>query len=697
MLRLTGDRIGNYEIIGMLGEGGMAVVYRARQVNVQRDVAFKVIESRLANSPDFIKRFEREAHTIANLNHPHILKLFDFGQHESLIYLVMELQPGGSLAQWLRNEGALPADQVARYVAQIGSALDYAHARGIVHRDLKPQNVLLDEQMNAILTDFGIARIVGDVTALTGSGMTMGTPAYMAPEQWHSGEVDARTDLYALAAIAYELLTARTPFVADTPPAMMYQHLHELPPPLRELRPDLPASLEQVLLMGMAKQPEDRFQTAQAFSEAFQQALSGKLPQGVKASTAVPVKTSQSSSPRAGTPTLSHQKAAAVRNRSQLPLLLGGVIVVAVIGILALLIGRSGDGTTALSPVEDSLQGAVAAEASATASPTPTSTFTATATATATATPSATPTSTATPTPSPTYTATQTATLTVTMTATLTHTASATPTNAPTLPPEQAAQATIFAEQTRLSTISLPTAYQATLEANLTQIVQTLTATVWTATPIPSPTFTPSRTPTFTPTRTPTPQLNATPSPSASDVFLVITAPSINIRSGPSLSFGVVGAFSRDDRIQLVGTNSDYSWVAFNYQNGVAWITTNERLVTIIGDLKMLPILGQPRPPSTATAAPLTKAPATQPAASGGSGQPVPPTVVLPTVVLPTQVPPTPVPPTPVPPTAIPPTAVPPTPVPPTPVPPTPIPPTLEPMPTDPWVFPTLKPGEQIP
>jgi serine/threonine-protein kinase len=685
MLRLTGERIGNYEIIGMLGEGGMAVVYRARQVNVQRDVAFKVIESRLANSPDFIKRFEREAHTIANLNHPHILKLFDFGQHESLIYLVMELQPGGSLAQWLRNEGALPADQVARYVAQIGSALDYAHARGIVHRDLKPQNVLLDEQMNAILTDFGIARIVGDVTALTGSGMTMGTPAYMAPEQWHSGDVDARTDLYALAAIAYELLTARTPFVADTPPAMMYQHLHEAPPPLRELRPDLPASLEQVLLMGMAKQPEDRFQTAQAFSEAFQQALNGKLPQGVKASTAAPVKTAHSSPPRTGTPTLARQKAAAVQNRSQLPLLLGGVIVVAVIGIVALLIGRSGDGTTALSPVEDSLQGAVAVEVSATASHTPTPTFT----ATATVTPSATPTNTATPSPSPTQTATHTATLTVTMTATLTHTASATQTNAPTLPPDQAAQATIFAEQTRLSTVSLPTAYQATLEANLTQIVQTLTATVWTATPIPSPTFTPSRTPSATPTLTPTPtpQISATPSPSASEVFLVITAPSINIRSGPSLSFGVVGAFSRDERIQLIGTNNDYSWVAFNYQNGVAWITTNDRLVTIIGDLRMLPILGQPRPP--ATGVPPTKAPATQPASGGGSGQP--------TAVLPTQVPATGVPPTAIPPTPVPPTPVPPTPVPPTPVPPTQPPPTLEPMPTDPWIFPTLGPGEQIP
>ncbi len=652
MLRLTGARIGNYEIIGLLGEGGMAVVYRARQINVQRDVAFKVIESRLANSPDFIKRFEREAHTIANLNHPHILKLFDFGQHESLIYLVMELQPGGSLAQWLRNEGALPADQVARYVTQVGSALDYAHARGVVHRDLKPQNVLLDEQMNAILTDFGIARIVGDVTALTGSGMTMGTPAYMAPEQWHSGDVDARTDLYALAAIAYELLTARTPFVADTPPAMMYQHLHEAPPPLRELRPDLPASLEQVLLMGMAKQPEDRFQTAQAFSEAFQQALNGKVPQGVKASTAAPVKTVQSSPPRAGTPTLARQKAAAVQNRSQLPLLLGGVIVVAVIGIVALLIGRSGDGTTALSPVEDAMQGAVAVEVSATASHTPTPTFT----ATATVTPSATPTNTATPSPSPTQTATHTATLTVTMTATLTHTASVTQTNAPTLPPEQAAQATIFAEQTRLSTVSLPTAYQATLEANLTQIVQTLTATVWTTTPTPSATLTPSYTPTHTPTLTPpqTPLFSPTPAPKAGEVMVVVIAPSINIRSGPNLNFGIVGALNRDERVTVIGTNNDRTWFAFNYKGRVVWITSNERLVTVLGDAAALNAVPEPRLPA-ATTIPTNPAQPTQPPSQGEQPQPptnVPPTQppVFSTAVPPTQPPPTqPPPPTPTP------------------------------------------------
>jgi serine/threonine protein kinase len=641
MLQLSGERIGNYEILGLLGEGGMAVVYRARQINVGRDVAFKVIESRLANSPDFIKRFEREAHTIANLNHPHILKLFDFGHHEGLVYLVMELQPGGSLAQWLRNEGALPIEQVARYISQIGSALDYAHGRGVIHRDLKPQNVLLDEQLNAILTDFGVARIVGDVTALTGSGVAVGTPAYMAPEQWHGTEVDARTDLYTLAVMAYELLTARTPYIADTPPAMMYKHLHEQPTPLRELRAELPASIEQVLLKGMAKAPEERFQTAAEFAEAFQEAMTGKVPNSIKVNLPPRTKSAKPTTPVISTPTLARQKAAAAQNRSQLPLILGGLIALALIGILALLVGRSGSDTPALSAAGSETSVQIAADLSPTATETPTATFTATATATftatATETPTATFTATATPTLTPSPTNTPSATLTPTATATFTTspTPTATATEAPTLPPDLAAQATFFAEQTRLATVSIPTAYQQTLEANLTHIAQTFTATAWTATPTASATFTPSatRTPTFTPTHTPTPLVSPTPSLSPDQVFLVVLAPSLNVRSGPDTGFGVLGALSRDERIELIGTVSDYSWFAFIYRNGVtAWITANERLVNVIGDKYRLPILNAPRPQATSTRSPAgggAPAQPTQPPAGGGAPaqptQPPPP------------------------------------------------------------------------
>jgi serine/threonine protein kinase len=284
MADLSGQRLGQYQITGLLGKGGMATVYRARQLTVDRDVAIKVIETNLTANPEFTIRFEREAKTIASLNHPFILKLFDFGSKDNLLYLVMELHTGGSLADRLRERGPLEPEEVLRYIEQISKALDYAHARNIIHRDLKPQNILLDSEGNAILTDFGIARISTDATRLTGTSMAMGTPAYMAPEQWLGAEVGFQADLYALAMMAYELLTGALPYTGNTPPALMYQHLHEMPVPLRQKRPELPQSLEQVILRGIAKHPEDRFQSATAFAEAFREALSGKTPAGVRLS-----------------------------------------------------------------------------------------------------------------------------------------------------------------------------------------------------------------------------------------------------------------------------------------------------------------------------------------------------------------------------------------------------------------------------
>ena len=278
MQNLIGQRLGQYTITAKLGSGGMATVYRAQQANVERTVAVKVIKTELAENSEFVERFKREARTVANLSHPHILKLFDFGIQADLLYLVMELHEGGSLAERLKAQAKLDAEDVAKYLEQVGAALDHAHNRGVIHRDLKPQNVLLDSDGNAILTDFGIVRITGDMTA---SGIAMDTPAYMAPEQWHGRAVDARTDIYALAVMTYELLTGHLPFTGDTPPALMYQHLNEPPPPLRQTRPDLPRSVEAVLLKGMAKRPEVRFQSASAFARAFREALSGKTPPGV--------------------------------------------------------------------------------------------------------------------------------------------------------------------------------------------------------------------------------------------------------------------------------------------------------------------------------------------------------------------------------------------------------------------------------
>src|SRR5579859_6499172 len=205
MANLIGQRLGQYEILSLVGKGGMAMVYRARQASIERDVAIKVMKPDLADAEDFVRRFQREAKAIASLSHPFILKVFDYGQQGDLVYLVMELLRGGSLSDLIRQQSLSP-DAASRILEQVASALDYAHERGIIHRDLKPHNVLLDEKGNAHLTDFGIAKILGTNVTVTQSGLVMGTPAYMSPEQWQGKPLDARVDIYALGVMLYEML-----------------------------------------------------------------------------------------------------------------------------------------------------------------------------------------------------------------------------------------------------------------------------------------------------------------------------------------------------------------------------------------------------------------------------------------------------------------------------------------------------------
>jgi serine/threonine protein kinase len=271
-MSLIGEWIGQYEIISLLGEGGMAAVYRARQKSINRDVAIKVI-TRLGQNPEFLMRFQREAQTIASLSHAHILKVFDFGQQDGLVYLVMELLKGGGLENYIRR-GPIAPNKVSRALDQIASALEYAHNRGIIHRDLKPQNLLLDDAGHIFLTDFGVAKLVNETVGATQTGMALGTPAYMAPELWQSDHVDRRTDIYSLGVMLFEMLTGRLPFDSDTPYRLMYQHIHESPPSLTTLMPDLPPELEIIVNRALAKDPAMRFNTAGELLVAFRQALS---------------------------------------------------------------------------------------------------------------------------------------------------------------------------------------------------------------------------------------------------------------------------------------------------------------------------------------------------------------------------------------------------------------------------------------
>lgn len=219
---------GQYAIRSVLGRGGMATVYLARQASMDRDVAVKVMAAELADDEQFVARFEHEAQLIARLQHPHILPVIDFGREDKHIYIVMQLVRGGSLDDRL-SRGPLPLPLAARMLGQIASALTFAHEQGIVHRDLKPNNVLLDERDNAYLTDFGIAKMLAGTTKLTATGNILGTPAYMAPEQWRGELVDARIDIYSLGIMLYEMVLGQLPFSGDTPYTLMYKHFNDAP------------------------------------------------------------------------------------------------------------------------------------------------------------------------------------------------------------------------------------------------------------------------------------------------------------------------------------------------------------------------------------------------------------------------------------------------------------------------------------
>ncbi|MBX3065495.1 MAG: SUMF1/EgtB/PvdO family nonheme iron enzyme [Anaerolineae bacterium] len=275
MSELIGQQLGQYEINAMLGKGGMATVYRARQISIGRDVALKVIDPTLARNADFLKRFEREARTIAGLSHAHILKVFDYGQQNNNVFLVMELLRGGSLSHVLKR-GRIPLNIISWLLDQVSSALDYAHARSIVHRDLKPHNLLFDDSRNIFLTDFGLAKLLDEVASgeLTRTGLVVGTPAYMAPEQWKNETIDHRADIYSLGVILFEMLSGKLPFTADTPHRMMYLHINATPPSILSLRPDLPPIIGVVLEQALAKEPSARFSSAGKLAAAFKRSLS---------------------------------------------------------------------------------------------------------------------------------------------------------------------------------------------------------------------------------------------------------------------------------------------------------------------------------------------------------------------------------------------------------------------------------------
>lgn len=274
MTELIGQMLGPYRIIEQIGMGGMATVYKAYQASVDRYVAVKVLPRQFAEDPSFLGRFEQEARTIANLEHPHILPVHDYGEQQGITYLVMRFIQAGTLKDTIADRGPLNLDEALRIMEQVGGALGYAHSRGVIHRDMKPSNVLVDARGDCFLTDFGIARIVEGTTEFTATGRILGTPAYMAPEQGMGEKADARSDIYALGIILYEMVTGKVPYEAETPLAVLMKHATAPLVPPRQIRPDLPESVERVILKALAKIPEDRFQRVEDMLSGLRQAIS---------------------------------------------------------------------------------------------------------------------------------------------------------------------------------------------------------------------------------------------------------------------------------------------------------------------------------------------------------------------------------------------------------------------------------------
>ncbi|MEJ2736342.1 MAG: serine/threonine-protein kinase [Anaerolineae bacterium] len=276
-LNLVGKTLGSYQILAEIGRGGMAVVYRAYQPSLNREVAIKVLPPQFTFDQQFIQRFVREAQTAARLRHRHIIVIHDVAEQDGLHYIVMDFLQGRTLRQLIEEEGALPPARVARIVEQIASALDYAHRRNFVHRDVKPDNIFVDQGDQVTLTDFGIAKAASG-TQLTRTGMLVGTPQYMSPEQARGDAVGPAADIYALGIVAYQMLSGRVPFQGTTPHAILYQQIHELPPPLGSVRSGLLPAVDSVLNAALAKEPRARYASAGQFAQALATTVASGAP-----------------------------------------------------------------------------------------------------------------------------------------------------------------------------------------------------------------------------------------------------------------------------------------------------------------------------------------------------------------------------------------------------------------------------------
>jgi serine/threonine protein kinase len=260
-----GSTFAGHRVDGIAGRGGMGVVYRATDLTLDRSVALKLIAPSLAMDPVFRARFERECRLAAAIDHPHAVPLFHAGEEDGLLYVTMRYVEGTDLRELLRANGRLEPLRAVTIVDEVAGALDAAHRHGLVHRDVKPANVLISSRggrERAFLTDFGVCKQRTQLSELTGTGLAIGSADYMAPEQAYGAEVDGRADVYSLGCVLFQTLTGAVPYDRDSDLDKLWAHAHEPPPDLRDVRPDLPSRLGEVLARSMAKDPSDRYESA---------------------------------------------------------------------------------------------------------------------------------------------------------------------------------------------------------------------------------------------------------------------------------------------------------------------------------------------------------------------------------------------------------------------------------------------------
>ncbi len=540
---LAGKSIGNYQLLELLGVGGMGAVYRAYQANLAREVAFKFLSADLSHDPKQLERFHQEAKIIATLEHPHIVPIYDSGVFEGMSYVVMRILKGGSLDQRLKQRfelgiGLPSLAEVARIFSQLAGALDYAHERGIIHRDIKPNNIMFDERGNAILVDFGIAKILHSSDNITSTGMLLGTPAYMAPEQWNNDLITPATDQYAIAGLLYSIISGEAPFKADTPFGYLNAHMNFMPRPIHTIRPEIPMAVTQVIERGMAKNPVDRYPTVGQMAEALQLAIASVANSGMQTNfTIFPVKqmpstpysptppkqtpltpysptrphqtpstpysstppyqtpsTPYSSTPPYQTPSQSFYPPQPQKTSSTLVILLISMIIVLLVGVGILIVGQGGNNGLSITD-----KSATPANVVMILSDTPTTT------------PSATTTHT--------VTITSTHTKTPTRTATITNTPTPRPTS--TLSRTQLARTQAVVVQLTLDEIGTATQEAEDINATIQYVINasatadSLTETANAPTPTNTATATATPTKTDTPTNTPTATRTPTPNPTA--------------------------------------------------------------------------------------------------------------------------------------------------------------------------------------